>query len=129
MDVTCVDSLGKFRDVCVNGELGGKVDLLFNNAGVCLPGADSAVLEETLAVNFYGALGVMEACLPAMKDSTVLIPTVVWVSSGDGELCYLGSKWQGLLGDADSVEVRRNVISIYYDIAGLHVLNIRACCS
>ncbi|CAN0483807.1 unnamed protein product [Ectocarpus sp. 8 AP-2014] len=32
-------------------------------------------------------------------------PTVVWISSGDGELCFLGSKWRGLLAEAQSLEV------------------------
>lgn len=134
LDVTCPASLRNFRETCINDHLKGKVDVLFNNAGVCLAGSDRVVLEHTLGVNFYGALRVMEECLPAMVHETGCEPviytsstvdagaagatgatatatataaTVVWVSSGDGELCFLGSKWRGLLEGADSLEVWR----------------------
>lgn len=93
---------------------------MFNNAGVCVVGSDRVVLEHNLDVNFYGALRVMEECLPAMtygrsgvksavgtSTATTAATTVVWVSSGDGELCFLGSKWRRLLGGAESLEVRR----------------------
>lgn len=78
---------------------------------MCLEGTGGGVLNSTLAVNFFGALDVMEACLPAMR----LDPaenheersgaTVVWVSSGDGELCFLGGKWRKILGEACTLEV------------------------
>lgn len=102
LDVACEDSIRAFRTSCVEGQLGGRVDILFNNAAVCLEGADSAVLDDTLAVNFFGAIGVMQACLPASCGPDA---TVVWVSSGDGELCFLGSKWQRILSQASTVEV------------------------
>lgn len=102
-------------ETCVKGTLDGKVDVLFNNAAVCLSGSGSSVLEETLAVNFYGALGVIEACLPAMAGGASSVgPTVVWVSSGEGELCFLSNKWQELLGQADSVKVRDGLLFLIY---------------
>lgn len=96
-------------------------------------GATSAgILRETLAVNFFGALGVADACLPALmsaattptaidagvattavtgKSTSAAVmmppapPTVVWISSGEGELCFLGAKWRSLLAKAESLEV------------------------
>ena len=210
LDVTSAASLTDFRENCVEAGLGGKVDILFNNAGVCLAGGGGAILEKTLAVNFFGALGVVEACLPAVAgatgsahDRTISVDskikgsgnsssntntdissntntninansntnsntnanptmnanananintntntntdtrthtstntnantntntdantntynntntntntnkptsmTVVWVSSGDGELCFIGSKWRRILERAESLEVR-----------------------
>lgn len=115
LDVTCTRSLETFVETCVKGTLDGKVDVLFNNAAVCLSGSGSSVLEETLAVNFYGALGVIEACLPAMAGGASSVgPTVVWVSSGEGELCFLSNKWQELLGQADSVKVRDGLLFLIY---------------
>ncbi|CAN0555025.1 unnamed protein product, partial [Ectocarpus sp. 12 AP-2014] len=75
IDVTCPRSVEAFREDCVNGHLGGRVDILFNNAGVCFPEQDgngpqnnraaaAKILRETLAVNFFGALEVVEACMP-----------------------------------------------------------------
>ena len=32
--------------------------------------------------------------------------TVVWVSSGDGELCFIGRKWRRILERAESLEVQ-----------------------
>lgn len=131
LDVTRDDSLRAFRRDCVDGQLGGRVDVMFNNAGVCLAGSTRDVFESTLAVNFFGALDVLEACLPAMRRNGGVGSrlgagrakageeekrqgggeedrgtTVVWISSGDGELCCLGSRWQEVLGQATSVEVR-----------------------
>lgn len=142
LDVTYPRSVEAFREDCVNGHLGGRVDILFNNAGVCFPEQDgngpqnnraaaARILRETLAVNFFGALEVVEACMPALQAAAPMVarkekkkaalmledngatstmkslkpPTVVWISSGDGELCFLGSKWRGLLAEAQSLEV------------------------
>lgn len=121
LDVTSARSIDSFQKRCIMSDLGGRLDLLFNNAGICLPGWDKATLENTLDVNFFGALHVMEACLPALTQRARTRtppegaadekagcgpPSVVWISSGDGELCFLASKWQGLLERASSVEVR-----------------------
>lgn len=84
---------------------------MFNNAAVCFEGRDSAVVDHTLAVNVFGAVDVMKACLPAMCGHEA---TVVWVSSGDGELCFLGSKWQGILREASTVEVGTCILNVRF---------------
>ncbi|CAN0059005.1 unnamed protein product [Ectocarpus fasciculatus] len=148
LDVTCPRSIEAFREDCVYGHLGGRVDILFNNAGVCFPeqegnepqnnwAAAASILRETLAVNFFGALEVVEACVPALQAAAPMVtrkgkekaalaledngatsttrslepPTVVWISSGDGELCFLGSKWRGLLAEAQSLEDVKSPLS------------------
>ncbi len=55
---------------------------LVNNAGISLNGFDGAVVRETLAVNFFGPLGLTEALLPLVEDGGA----IVMVSSGMGEL-------------------------------------------
>lgn len=136
LDVTCSESVAIFRHQITSGELlGGKVDILFNNAGVCLPeegegqergNAERTVVGETLSVNFYGALAVIDACLPAMNTiakagrgttthESTIVPSVVWISSGEGELCFLGSKWRGLLGNSKSLEVN----TLFHQPAGI----------
>lgn len=144
LDVSCDRSIETFRESCVDDYLGGRIDFLFNNAGVCLPeenedgtknrSAAAGVLQETLTVNFFGGLKVVENCVPALTAAAttpimhdgqatggavapaevdavttgmmpLAPPTVVWISSGEGELCFLGSKWRGLLADAKNLQV------------------------
>lgn len=143
LDVSCPRSLESFRENCVHGHLGGRIDILFNNAGVCLAedggngtkthdtvATAAGILQQTFAVNFFGALGVAEACMPALMSAAttptavepgmattagksdfaagvipLTPPTVVWISSGEGELCFLGTKWRRLLANAESLEV------------------------
>jgi NAD(P)-dependent dehydrogenase (short-subunit alcohol dehydrogenase family) len=57
---------------------GERIDVLVNNAGIY----DDAAREQTLAVNFFGALRVTDALLPLMNDGGA----IVMVSSGMGEL-------------------------------------------
>ena len=64
----------------------GQIDVLVNNAGVSLDGFGYRVVNETLAVNFYGPLRLTDAMLPILKDNA----RVVMVSSGMGELACLG---------------------------------------
>ena len=61
---------------------GRSIDVLINNAAVSLDGFDSAVVRQTLAANFFGALALTEALLPLMTDGGA----IVMVSSGMGEL-------------------------------------------
>ena len=61
---------------------GRKIDVLINNAAVSMNGFDSRVVEQTLAVNFFGALNVTGALLPIVADGGA----IVMVASGMGEL-------------------------------------------
>jgi len=60
----------------------GPLHALVNNAGISMKGFDAAVVEGTLAVNFFGALRVTQALSPLLVDGG----NVVMVSSGMGEL-------------------------------------------
>lgn len=55
-----------------------RIDVLVNNAGIY----DDAARDETLAVNFFGALRVTDALVPHMNDGGA----IVMVSSGMGEV-------------------------------------------
>ncbi|CAM9629006.1 unnamed protein product [Discosporangium mesarthrocarpum] len=103
LDVSREESVRDFGRKCVQVVLEGRVDALFNNAGVCLAGGSPEVMEATLAVNFIGALRMMEECLRCMCRAGK--GSIVWISSGDGELCYLSSFAQDLLRGATSAEV------------------------
>jgi NAD(P)-dependent dehydrogenase (short-subunit alcohol dehydrogenase family) len=61
----------------------GSLDILFNNAGVALPGqlSDRAALEEHLAVNLFGTWGVTEAFLPLLTRTGGAVVNVVSVAA------------------------------------------------
>eukprot|EP00611_Tribonema_gayanum_P016535 TRINITY_DN287_c0_g1_i2.p1 TRINITY_DN287_c0_g1~~TRINITY_DN287_c0_g1_i2.p1 ORF type:complete len:248 (+),score=22.99 TRINITY_DN287_c0_g1_i2:39-782(+) len=101
LDVSSPDSIKHFATQCVPTLPSGSLTAVFNNAGVCLSGADIATLQHSLDVNFYGPLCVMEACLPFMDEEGV----VVNVSSGDGELLWLNSDIAEALRQAQTVQV------------------------
>eukprot|EP00611_Tribonema_gayanum_P016534 TRINITY_DN287_c0_g1_i1.p1 TRINITY_DN287_c0_g1~~TRINITY_DN287_c0_g1_i1.p1 ORF type:complete len:338 (+),score=62.80 TRINITY_DN287_c0_g1_i1:39-1052(+) len=100
LDVSSPDSIKHFATQCVPTLPSGSLTAVFNNAGVCLSGADIATLQHSLDVNFYGPLCVMEACLPFMDEEGV----VVNVSSGDGELLWLNSDIAEALRQAQTVQ-------------------------
>ena len=80
LDVTAADDIA-----ALVGDLrrqGRRLDGLINNAGISLGGFDGGVVRQTLAVNFFGALGVTEALLPLINDGGA----IAMVSSGMGEL-------------------------------------------
>lgn len=60
----------------------GHINALINNAGVALDGFDARVVQETLDVNFFGAMRVTDALLPLITEHG----RIVMVSSGMGEL-------------------------------------------
>ncbi len=62
----------------------GGLDVLVNNAGVLLGGFDADVARRTLEVNFFGAMQVTDALLPAMRADG----RVVMISSGLGDLSW-----------------------------------------
>jgi carbonyl reductase 1 len=61
---------------------GAVLDVLVNNAGIALRGFDAKVAEQTIAVNFTGALRVTDMLGPAVRDEGA----IVMVSSAMGEL-------------------------------------------
>ena len=63
----------------------GGVDVLVNNAGTSLDGFDAEVARQTLEANFFGAMHVTDALLPAMRSGG----RIVMVSSGMGELSHV----------------------------------------
>jgi NAD(P)-dependent dehydrogenase (short-subunit alcohol dehydrogenase family) len=63
----------------------GGADVLVNNAGTSMEGFDARVARQTLDVNFFGALRVTDAVLPAMRPGG----RIVMVSSGLGELSHV----------------------------------------
>jgi NAD(P)-dependent dehydrogenase (short-subunit alcohol dehydrogenase family) len=58
------------------------LDVLVNNAAVSLHGFNSDVVTRTLAANFFGAMHLTDALLPAISDGGAIVN----VSSGMGEL-------------------------------------------
>jgi NAD(P)-dependent dehydrogenase (short-subunit alcohol dehydrogenase family) len=64
----------------------GKIDALVNNAGATLSGFNAEVAEATLDINFFGAMRVTDALLPALSEEA----NIVMVSSGMGELSVVG---------------------------------------
>jgi NAD(P)-dependent dehydrogenase (short-subunit alcohol dehydrogenase family) len=62
------------------------LDVLVNNAGIGHEGSDFESLGHTIAVNYFGPRDVTDALLPFLPPGG----RVVMVSSGLGELAYLG---------------------------------------
>jgi NAD(P)-dependent dehydrogenase (short-subunit alcohol dehydrogenase family) len=82
------------RSGAVDGS-GGGVDVLVNNAGATFDGFDAGVAQRTLDVNFFGAMHVTDALLPAMRAGG----RVVMVSSGMGQLSGLGRELRARFED------------------------------
>ncbi len=80
LDVTAADDIAALVDDL--HRQGRTLYGLLNNAGVSLNGFDGEVVRETLAVNFFGALGLTEALLSLIEDGGA----IGMVSSGMGEL-------------------------------------------
>jgi NAD(P)-dependent dehydrogenase (short-subunit alcohol dehydrogenase family) len=73
------------------------LDVLINNAAVALNGFDSAVVRETMAVNFFGVMHLTEALLPGIPDGGAIVN----VSSGMGELRAYSRPLQRRFADPD----------------------------
>lgn len=84
LDVTDPEAVKSFAEKVK--EKHGQVDVLVNNAGVCLDGFDYQVVKQTLDVNFFGAMRVTDALLPILARNA----RVIMVSSHMGELACLG---------------------------------------
>jgi NAD(P)-dependent dehydrogenase (short-subunit alcohol dehydrogenase family) len=79
----------------------GGLDVLVNNAGTSLNGFDADVARRTLDVNFFGAMHVTDAMLPAMHAGG----RVVMVSSSMGELSHVHGE---LRAEFDSPSLTRS---------------------
>ena len=80
LDVTAAEDIAALADDL--SRQGRRLHGLINNAGISLEGFDGRVVRQTLAVNFFGALGLTEALLPLIGDGGA----IAMVSSGMGEL-------------------------------------------
>src|SRR5438552_2799923 len=75
--------------------LAPRLEVLVNNAGVGSWGGDRAASAHTIEVNYYGSRDVTDALLPFVPRGG----RVVMVSSGMGELSYLGRELQSKFAD------------------------------
>lgn len=96
LDVSDARSIGDFATFAEDHE----VDVLINNAAVCIPGWEHEVVQQTLRTNLLGPQALARALLPGMLERGR--GHVLHVSSGDGELTYLHSALQAELRAATS---------------------------
>jgi len=93
LDVGDRASIAAFAE-CVKNDLGGKIDVLVNNAAIAFKGSDPTPFARqaapTLAVNFFGTVALTNALLPFLQMSPA--PRVVNVASESGHLSILKSK-------------------------------------
>lgn len=88
LDVTDSKDISSLRDWIL--ETYGRVDILINNAGVYLDegvsvfDVDEKIMQDTLAVNFYGAFRMCRAFVPIMRQNGY--GRIVNVSSGYGAI-------------------------------------------
>lgn len=116
LDVTRADHLEALaRRVGAEGGL----DALVNNAGVSLDGFGEDIARRTLDVNFYGAMRMTDALLPAMRPGG----RVVMISSGMGELSGVRGPVRARFADPnlDRAALVELVESFVHDVAaGVH---------
>lgn len=92
LDVTDSKDIVSLRDWILKTY--GRVDILINNAGVYLDegvsvfDVDENIMQETLAVNFYGAFHMCRAFVPIMRQNGY--GRIVNVSSGYGAMSEMG---------------------------------------
>jgi NAD(P)-dependent dehydrogenase (short-subunit alcohol dehydrogenase family) len=88
LDVTDINDISDLRDWILKTY--GRLDILINNAGIYLDEGvsvfevDEKIIQETLAVNFYGALRMCKAFVPVMKQNGY--GRIVNISSGYGAM-------------------------------------------
>lgn len=84
LDLASPESIARFADGLASG--GTKIDLLVNNAGICVDEFNSAVdmgkLRETFEVNLFGLIDLTERLLPLMSQGS----QVLNISSTAGQL-------------------------------------------
>jgi len=114
LDVASRESVAAFAS-WAKREL-GPIQALVNNAGVSLKGFDAQVVQETLAVNFFGALEVTQALEPLVVDGG----SIVMVSSGMGELSAYSPELRTRFLDPE-LDIRALVTLIEEFVAGVKV--------
>ena len=72
-------------------DLASRLDVLVNNAGIGSWGADRRGSIRTIETNYFGSRDVTDALLPFIPNGG----RIVMVSSGLGEMSYLGRELQG----------------------------------
>lgn len=88
LDVTDTESIEAIYDYL--DDTYGKLDILINNAGVCLDSGQQSsevsldTIRQTLEINFIGAIAVTQALLPLIHKSEA--GRIVNISSGRGSL-------------------------------------------
>ena len=100
LDVTSPDSIASAIETVLR-QTGGTLDVLLNNAGYSIMGAfedySDAQCRQQMDTNFFGALGVTRAVLPAMRKTRsgrIIIVTSNAVNSPHPFLSlYAASKW------------------------------------
>jgi NAD(P)-dependent dehydrogenase (short-subunit alcohol dehydrogenase family) len=92
LDVTDSKDIASLRDWILKAY--GRADILINNAGVYLDegvsvfDVDENIMQDTLAVNFYGAFHMCRAFVPIMRQNGY--GRIVNVSSGYGAMSEMG---------------------------------------
>jgi NAD(P)-dependent dehydrogenase (short-subunit alcohol dehydrogenase family) len=92
LDVTDSKEITSLRDWILKAY--GRVDILINNAGIYLDegvsvfDVDQKVMQDTLAVNYYGAFHMCRAFVPIMRQNGY--GRIVNVSSGYGAMSEMG---------------------------------------
>ncbi len=99
LDVADPSSVRAFAGFA-EAELGGRIDLLVNNAAICQRGWEPNVVRRTLRTNVIGPLALSRIALPGMRRRRH--GHILHVSSGDGELVYLNTLLQSALNGATS---------------------------
>lgn len=87
----------------------GGVDILINNAAICIPGWSKDVVKTTLRTNLLGPVALINGLVPDMlqRDQGIVIN----ISSGDGELVYLHSELQAAICAVESLRQLLRVLA------------------
>ena len=110
LDVSDQKSIIAFADQVRHAET--RIDILVNNAGISLKSFNEKVVQQTMAVNFFGAMHLTDALLPLMSPTG----RIVMVSSGLGSLSCLSADRQREF--MDSQMTRNRMIALVDEFRG-----------
>jgi NAD(P)-dependent dehydrogenase (short-subunit alcohol dehydrogenase family) len=99
LDVSNANAIMAFPDIVLAAH--GRVDLLFNNAGVAIGGTFEQVAEEDfdwlMSINFFGVVRMTRAFLPLLRASDdariVNISSIFGIIAPPGQTAYSASKF------------------------------------